>query len=151
MLKRLGAFTLALLLTAIGLFVWYVFSFLYPFFGIEYGPTSLRVDGPPFAIAAVALAASINLIRRMRSLPVVLLFLGASALFIARLHDLALGLALDFQWDAARDLLFGYGCLETPLVATPVNVLRLLGLFIPLGFLCYATSLFETHLTRRCS
>ena len=131
--------------------VWYIVSFLYPLFGVVYGPSSLRMDGPPLLIAAGVLAASIGLMRRGRSLPVVLLLVGASALFIARLHDIALGLALDFEWEAARRLLFGFGCLEAPLVATPMNALRLLGLLIPVGFLCYATQFLEKHLTMRWS
>ena len=141
MLKRIGAFTVALLITVVGMVMWWIFSISAPLCGLEIGPTSLRVDGPPFLLATCFLGASVTPFRNNRSPAVTLLFVGCAALFIARLHDIALGLALDYQWEAVRRLLFGFGCLETPAVAMAMDVLRLTGLLIPVGFLCYATPL----------
>jgi hypothetical protein len=151
MLKRIGAFTLALLITAFAVVVWWILSIGRPLVGLQIGPTSLRVDGPPFLVAAVLLAGSVILLRRCRSVPVVLLSIGSSALFIARLHDIAVGLALDFEWEAARKALFGFGCLEDSRIATPIDALRLIGFLIPVGALCYFTGVIEKHLTRRWS
>lgn len=150
MLKRIVAFTLALLITAVGLCAWWVLVIIMPLRVIPQVPTSLLLDAPSFIVSAALLVASIILFRRGRSLPIVLLFVGAVALFVAHLHDLFIGAGGDLALIGPRSFFFP-GCLENPLVATPINVLRLVALCFPVGFLWYVTRAIERHLTRRAS
>jgi hypothetical protein len=152
MLKRLGALAVAVVITVVGFCIWTLLSVIRPFRAISYGSATLWIDGPPFIAAVLILAIAITLLRRGRSIATVLMLVGAIPLFIARLHDLIIGLALDEQLLEPGSFFFpGFACPENPLVATPIDIMRLVGLLFPIGFIWHATRVMNRHLTMRSS
>src|SRR6185295_17487610 len=97
MLKHVLSVAVAFLIVALALCVWTVLVNRWPFVDLPLGSTSLRTDGPPFVVSAILFTTSIIVVRTGTSWPALLLLVGASALFVARLHDVVIFTAADYQ------------------------------------------------------
>lgn len=109
---------------------------------------SLVMETLPFALAVLILLAAILLFRRSKSWPGILVIAGALALLIVGLHELVIGIGLDFQLIPAGHSFLFPTCTENQLIARPVGFLRVASLLVFVGLYCYVFQATRRHLTR---
>jgi hypothetical protein len=95
------------------------------------------LDSRLLILAVILLIASVVLFRKTRGIPTLLLLVGSAAYFVAHLHDFIISLGMSHGFILPGSWLFP-GCLERPVVAIPFDILRVVSLLFPVGFLWYA-------------
>ena len=88
-----------------------------------------------FVTAILLLVASVAFHRATRGWSTIVQLVGAGAMFLVCLHDFVLLAEMSHGYISP---FFFQGCLERPLVATPVSALRIVTLCFPIGLLWYA-------------
>jgi hypothetical protein len=95
------------------------------------------IDSRLLLLASVLLVASIFLFRRVGGLGPLLQLVGSAAYFLAHLYDVIISAGFRYGFIRPGSYLFA-GCLERPIVAVPIDILRLVSLLFPIGFLWFA-------------
>jgi hypothetical protein len=99
------------------------------------------LDSGHLVLAIILVVASFILFRRRQGIPTVLLLVGSAAYVGVHLHDFAISLGMSHGFILPGSWLFP-GCLERPVVANAVVILRFVSL-VPdrISLVCAATRL----------